>query len=226
MKPIFVDYLNVLQIQKWDKKNRQLQLNVWNNMVYDLPNFTELRTFLEHCKTLGLNPNTYFFEQKVTFPLLYKAIVEEEDFDALLYVYKNEGPYYFNRFDKSNTINLLDLGLLYQPNNSTLLEDKYQRYLSRFELSIHELPQGLIYLNDSPSGIEGVNNLIEELSVFKQFCKTHNQLIPESQLNRYYFYYSTYKLFLESDLQGGAYFEFLNENYKEEWERVKSDYTM
>lgn len=223
MKPIFVDYLNVLQIQKWDKKNRQLQLNVWNNTVYVIPNFTELITFIEHCKTLRLNPNTYFFEQKVKFPVLYKSIVVEKDFNALLYVYKKEGPHYFNRFDKSNTINLLDLGLIYSPNNTTLLQDKYKRYLSTFELSIHELPAGLIYLSDSPYGIEGVDNLIYELNVFKQFCKTHDLLISEKQLNRYYFYYRTYKLFLESDLKGGSYSEFLTEKYKDEWEKINSD---
>lgn len=219
MKKILSDYLEVITIPKWERKKRNDKLRQWQITDYDeLPTYKELKEFEAYCISNGLHYQLLFFDKRITYPVYHKEVFEYKNFEALMYIYQNLSPYYFKDESGLNTISLLQIGLEWQPNNRILLTDKYHGHIRFFENCIHEIPWILLYDPVTSASVEEADCLIQDIEDFKDLCTKHSFEIPQKKIERYLFYATTWKEFLNNHSPSKiSYEEFLVKFHIEKW---------
>lgn len=185
MKKVLQDYLEIYQRfpsdktwNKADKKERHKQIIGWQKRDYsDMPKIDEIDAFMKE------NPELVFeklFWVKTVVPCVFKDL-ENGTIDAIKYLFeKNDAADVGNMRDcvnifceasgwKYSPSELINMVLDKEPDNQTVLHNKYIRELQYFSSSIHEVPCGVL------NGMNGAEKsalpvMMDNLADFEDIC--------------------------------------------------------
>jgi len=194
-------YLNIINVPKWERKKRNELLQSWHKeKSTEMPSYEELKKFEGLCEAEGYKFDTYFFMKKIFIPIYHKEIFSKRNINALLHIYNNYGASFFSsgiarESLKKEPADLLEFGMEIDPKNKSLLNEKYNRYIGGFENCIHEVPWAVLFGSNSAT-IEETELLLKEIAKFKSFCLENDFDIPELKIQKYEFYFITWKAYL------------------------------
>ena len=200
MKPILSDYLEILKIPKWNKKKRNPLLNQWYQTDYDeQPSYAELLAFYQLCQDNNLIYNTHQFFKKVQFNLYQEDIFNHHNIEAIKYImHHNEQIFYhtLGRYD----INLLELGLKIDKNDTELLTIKLNRCIRALVHSIHEVPWGVLGFGMNGAKLENIPDLFEFLQETQQIADKLNQPLNQQLVADCQYYWTHWENYLKNDI--------------------------
>ena len=212
MKKILEAYFDLLHIPKIQKQIRHVKFQEWKNTHYEeMPNYSELKAFYKLCEDHKLTFESYFFFQKVQFPIYDEEIFKHKNLDALKYIYPMHENEFCNLKD-DHDLDLLEVGLMLYPEDLELLHIKFKHEVRFLRLSIHEVPW-IVMAGGATANIEETESLFKRLESIKELALKLGETIDETLIKECLYYWRHWLGFLKSDNKRYLGFEqYLNDH--------------